>query len=152
MATARVAIRVTGLKELRAALLELGPESEKAIWTRLLGVAGGIAGAIRSAMPHGPTGRAARSVMAGLDKKGAWVSEGAGADYVPWLDFGGSTSRGHQRGHNMGVVHREWLGKPGGEGRYLYPQIRAHQPQTLQAVNDAIKEAAEAAGFVTEGF
>jgi hypothetical protein len=150
MPTSEFAVRVTGIKEMTAALGDLGPATEKIIRSNLLQQAGKIATVIKGVMPH-KTGAAAGSVKVGQSKGGAWISEGSGVPYVPWLDFGGSVGRGHQRGANMGAVHREWLGKPAGSGRYLYPQIFAHQADTLKAVGDAVSEAARELGFETHG-
>jgi hypothetical protein len=143
-------VRTSGLQELQTAMGQLGIRQEKVIRTRLLQEAGVIAKDLRSAIPH-LSGDAASSVYAGMDSKGAFVSEGRGVPYMPFLDFGGSTGRGHQRGPNMGAVHRTWMGKGAGEGRYIYPQIRSHRDQTLHAVDQAIAEAAVSLGFETFG-
>lgn len=149
MATAKFAVRIEGLKEYQAALGALGPQADKLIRARLLLQAGKIAAVIRSVMPHA-SGRAAGSVHVGQAKQGAWIGEGAGVPYVPWLDFGGSVGRGHGRGPNMGAIHRPWMGKPG-DGRYLYPQIFAHQAQTMAVVDAAVGQAAKELGFETSG-
>ena len=145
--TSSFAVKVTGIKEMTAALGDLGPRTEKIIRTNLLTQAGKIATVIRAAMPHG-SGRAAGSVKVGQAARGAWISEGSGVPYAPWLDFGGTVGRGHQAGPGRGAIGRIWMGKPG-DGRYLYPIIHAHQAETLKAVDEAVASAARELGFET---
>ena len=67
---------------------------------------------------------------------------------MPWLDFGGSVGRGHKPGAAWsGATRRTWMGRPVGEGRYVYPAISAAREDTINQVEEAIVEAARAAGF-----
>ncbi len=67
---------------------------------------------------------------------------------MPWLDFGGSVGRGHKPGVAWsGATRRDWMGRPVGEGRYVYPAISGEREATIVAVEEAIVEAARGAGF-----
>ena len=66
---------------------------------------------------------------------------------MPWLDFGGSVGRGHKMGAGMGAIKRDWMGRPVGEGRYVYPAISSEREATLAAVLDAAARRLESAGL-----
>jgi hypothetical protein len=76
---------------------------------------------------------------------------GAKAPYYAFLDFGGSTGRGHVAGvPDSGSVKREWFGRGGsgaGEGRYLYPAIREMGEVIAHETGEAVHEALHDAGF-----
>ena len=63
---------------------------------------------------------------------------GTAAPYFPWLDFGGTTGKGHQPGvKGSGSVERlPWMGTSG-EGRYVYPAIRDNEAGIVEAAGDA---------------
>lgn len=81
--------------------------------------------------------------------RGATVTfGGARAPWYPWLEFGGSVGRGHRRGKPWsGSVKRDWLGAPGGSGRYLFPALAAVKAECLAEAADALGGAAHDAGF-----
>ena len=105
--------------------------------------------------PKTDPGAAARSVKPKAMKFGASVSEGGlSAPYVPWLDFGGTTGRGHRPGQRYsGSIVREWQGKnvqiPA--GRYMYPAITEERPHIEQKLMDAVKTLGASAGFEVQG-
>lgn len=148
--TSAVAVRLVGMREMLAALQQVGNGADRIIRTELLVTAGAIAATLRGILPH-DSGDAAGSVTAGMDKKGAWISAGSGIPYYPWLDFGGSTKRWPASGSMQAPISRQWLGKPGGEGRYMYPAIRQHRQDILVAIDAGVALAAKEAGFETSG-
>ncbi len=143
-----VTIRVVGLAALNRALKELDDKvAGDGLKAALLGIADKVAGKARRDVPS-VSGKAAGSIQPHSTSRGASITFGGqAAPHMPWLDFGGSVSRGHQRGPNMGAIHRDWKGKPVGEGRYVYPAISGEREATIVAVEEAIVEAARAAGF-----
>jgi len=136
-----VSVRIVGVAALRKALRDVDKNLDKAFAATLLGVAQGIATKIRGVMPR-RSGAAAGTVTAHVRARGASISIGTGNsdDYVPWLDFGGHVGR-------QNSVYRTFIK----EGRYLYPQIMAARKNTLAAVDAAIAQAVEQAGFTTSG-
>ncbi len=152
MADKSMSVRVVGLREVNAALKQLGEEMPKAMQKALWSIAAPIAGRIQRKVPSGPTGRASSSVQPQATSRGAaLVAGGSQAPYFQWLDFGGTVGRGHKRGYNMGAIHREWLGKPVGSGRYIYPTIEEAKPETIAALDEAVKALAQSGGFETSG-
>lgn len=144
-----VTVKVVGLEEWKRALKTLDAELDRQLPVKLGEIAGQIASRIRGVMPR-RSGWAASTVSSRTQGRDAFIGIGTGDpsnDYVPWLDFGGSVGRGHQRGPNMGAIHRPFVK----EGRYLYPQIGKARKDIRLAVDQAIKEAAEHAGITTSG-
>lgn len=123
-------IVVTGLRELREALAAMSVEASTELDALLVDLAETVARKVRTQVPH-RTGRAANSYVAKATTRGASVGFGGGgkktgAPYVPWLEFGGSTGRGHvPRKANSGSVKRTWVPK----GRWLYPEIEQQVPE-----------------------
>ncbi len=145
-----VTIRVVGLAALDRALKQLDDKvAGDGLKAALLGIAEKVAGRARAGVPSGGSGKAAGSVQARSTTRGASiVFGGQAAPYMPWLDFGGSVGRGHKPGVAWsGATRREWMGRPVGEGRYVYPAISGEREATITAVEEAIIEAARAAGF-----
>lgn len=147
-----VALNVKGIKELRAALRSMDGDLPKQLRVEFLAVSSAVAGKIAGAVPH-RTGRAAASVKPRATQSGAAIAFGGSkAPYMPWLDFGGSTGPGHRPGQaGSGAIRRPWLGRPVGEGRYVYPTIRRERPETMRRVDAAVAKVAAAAGFDTTG-
>lgn len=125
-------IVVTGLRDVRAALAALSAEAGDELDAMLVAISEEVVGKVRLRVPH-RTGRMARSYVAKATARGASASFGGGgkkngAQYVPWMEFGGSTGRGHKPGQGgTGSVKRPWVDG----GRYLYPEIQ-RQIETLQ--------------------
>jgi hypothetical protein len=127
-------------------------QAKSALKRELLGVATQVSSRAAGKVPR-LTGRAAGSVKPRASMQGASIAfGGSAAPYFPWLDFGGSTGKGHRAGAGgSGSVKRPWLGNPSGEGRYIYPTIREMRPEIETAVDDALAAAARAASFETRG-
>jgi hypothetical protein len=147
-----VSVRLVGLSAVTTALREVaGKAGSSALKESLGGIVGRIAGAARPKVPSS-SGRAAGSIQGRATARGgSIVFGGTAAEYMPWLDFGGSVGRGHKAGPNMGAIHRDWMGVPIGSGRYVYPTISEHREETLAAVLDAVSDAARGAGFEVRG-
>jgi hypothetical protein len=156
-----VGVRIEGLAELRRAFREAGNGSQKAIARRLKEAATLVASEAAGRVPVWPgparrgqprPGSAAASVRPYGTQSGAGIrGGGASAPHYPWLDFGGTTGRGHRPGvAGSGSVVRPWMGKPAGEGRYIYPAVRDLSDILAESVGEAVHEALRDAGF-TEG-
>lgn len=146
------AIQVRGLREVTNALRKVDREIPKGFRGAFLPIArrvvAGVKGAV-NADAKNPTGRAASSVTARASQRGAAVSfGGATAPYFPWLDFGGTTGRGHIPGQAWsGSIKRPWAGHPVGSGRYVYPTIEEQREEIMATAEEAVLSAARAAGF-----
>ncbi|MGH3075674.1 MAG: hypothetical protein ACRDQC_12130 [Gaiellales bacterium] len=151
-------VQIDGLRELRNAMRKAEAGSQKAIARHLKDVAGKVAEDVRAVVPQSAgaksaanpyaSGSARSSVRAFATSDGAGVrGGGASAPYYPWLDFGGSTGRGHREGVAWsGATVRPWMGRPG-DGRYIYPVIAQEGDKILQAVMAALDEAELEAGW-----
>ncbi len=146
-----VGTEVEGLIAMKKAFRLARDGTQKAIQRRLKDVATLVASEVAGRVPV-RSGRAASSVRALATQESASVAAGgAKAPYYAFLDFGGSTGRGHVPGAaDSGSVKREWYGKGGsgsGEGRYLYPAIRDMSEVIASETGAAIHEALHDAGF-----
>ena len=146
-----VGVEVEGLREMKKAFRLARDGTQKAIQRRLKDVADVVASEVAGRVPV-RTGRAASSVRALATQESASIAAGgAKAPYYAFLDFGGSTGRGHLAGAaDSGSVKREWYGRGGsgsGEGRYLYPAIRDMSEVIARETGEAIHEALRDAGF-----
>jgi hypothetical protein len=141
-------LEVKGINELVRAFKKVDTDIPAGLRKELLAVATDVAGAIQQDVPW-RTGKAARSVRPRASQRGAGIAFGGNAaPYFPWLDFGGTTGKGHRPGARFsGSVVREWLGRPRGEGRYVYPTIRDKGDDIEKAVEDAVVNAAKRAQF-----
>lgn len=141
-------VQVTNLRQFSGALKRVDRELQAALKADLKALAEPIAAEARNKVPR-RSGRAAGSIRAGATTRGAVIRAGGKrAPYYHWLDFGGSTGRGHRPGAKWsGSIIREWMGKPVGEGCYVYPAIRKFMPETKAAMGKAIARAGRAAGF-----
>lgn len=146
-------VRVAGLPGLNRALKQVSAESSGALKAGMLRITERVAGKVRGKVPRGKTGRAQGSVKARASTQGGRIAfGGTAAPHFPWLDFGGSTGRGHKpRVPWSGSIVREWKGNPAGEGRYVYPQIRESGPDIRREVDDLLVGLARGAGFDTQG-
>jgi len=144
--------RIVGLRELRNSMRMAEGGTQHALQVRLKEVATEVASAVAGKVPAGPTGRAAASVRAvATTERATVIGGGPRAPYFPWLDFGGSTGRGH-RDHvaDSGAVKRPWFGRNGlgdGEGRYIYPTVREMHDVIVDAAGEAVHDALADAGW-----
>lgn len=158
MADSGVRVNVRGIKELSAAFRKIDHDLPKEFQKALKKVADHVVGVAQQKMPF-QTGEAARSLKPRATGRGnaSIVFPGGGlpwrgvkADYYPWLDFGGTTGKGHiSNGHNGfgGSVKRSRIKG----GRYLYPAIAESKEYIRGAVDDAVEDVAHKAGFITTG-
>lgn len=129
-------IRITGLRELNAALKRADTELPKRVRIALNEGAEIVAKGAASVVPR-RTGRAAASYKARSTRTAARVAMGgARARYVPWLDFGGKTGRGKS-------VERTFYK----DGRYLFPTLARKRPEVEEKLLAALVGVAEDAGF-----
>jgi len=134
MVEARIA--VTGLADLNRSLREIDKEAPKALRIALNGVADLLVTEVRPEVPS-VSGRARKSYKAKSTRTAARVSMGGrGAEYVPWLDFGGRTGRNRS-------VERAFYK----EGRYLYPTLKRIRPAIESALGEALVDVARSAGL-----
>lgn len=149
-----VEVKVTGLTELVGAFRAVDANLPEQLRTAFMGVAKYVVGVAQQRMTI-RSGEAASSLKAVAGSTYAGISRPAGgtpwqgtkADYYPWLDFGGSTGKGHDGTPWSGSVKRS---APKG-GRYLYPAIAEATPEFVKAADEAIATVAAEAGFETHG-
>ena len=142
MATSR--IEVPGLKDLQRDLKELPKDTQKAFVQEMNAVANIVVAAARNRVPS-ITGNAAAGIQAaGTVARGAAVKESRSPAYLRWLDFG---SRDPRSGNSR--AEGPWRGSGVGPtgGRFLYPAIEDKWNEVQEAADQAVKRAAEKAGF-----
>ena len=141
-------VQVDGLRQLRNAMRKAEAGSQKFLQVHLKQVAINVANHARDKVPS-LTGAARDSVRAYATTESAYIRGGGEkVPYFPWLDFGGTTGRGHYPGRAWsGSSRRDWYGRPFGSGRYIYPTIYDESDEILQAVMEAIDEAEVEAGW-----
>ena len=144
------AIEVRGLREVQSALRKVDKELPKQLRTEFKAIAEDVVTGIQQKVPR-LTGHAAASVRPRASQRGAAVALGGNAaPYFPWLDFGGTTGKGHRPGvAGSGSVKRDWMGRPG-NGRYVYPTIAEKRADIEQAAEDAVIKVARGAGLETK--
>ncbi len=149
MAEQSLSIKVQGLAELNRAFKAVDDKvSGEGLKVAFLGIASTVASKAAMGVPRGATGDAAASYQPHSTSRGASVSMGgSAAPYAPFLDFGGTTGRGHKQGPMQGAIKRDYLGRPVGSGRYLYPAISSEKEATADAVEAAIAGIAKAEDF-----
>lgn len=93
-----------------------------------------ISTATRRKVPR-KSGKARMSVQPRAESDGASIHiGGAKAPYYMFLDFGGTTGRGHRRGGG-GVIKRPFIA----DGRYLYPTIGEERDDVNRDVTEAVE-------------
>lgn len=142
------AVQVRGLREVQSAFRKVDKGIPKGFREEFMGIARTVAADAAGRVPS-VTGRAAGSIKPRASQRGAGIAFGGrAAPYLPWLDFGGSTGKGHRPGVGWsGSVKRDWLGRPVGEGRYVYPAIADNRERIEQAAEEAVMNVAAKAGF-----
>ncbi len=142
MAETGYSVKVTGLREVNAALKEVERGLPKAMQVEFKAIAEVIAESARGKVPR-KTGAAAGSIRARATQRGAGIafsdSDGS-VPYFPWLNFGGRVGR-------HGSIERSTVTPD----RYIYSSILSARDETMRAVDDAVKKVAGQAGFDTEG-
>lgn len=150
-------VNVRGIREVVGAFRQIDRDLPKELQKKFKAVADHVVGVAQQKMPF-VSGEAARSLRPRATQRGAGIAfpaggtpwQGVKADYYPWLDFGGTTGKGHvSNGHNGfgGSVKRARVKG----GRYLYPAIGESKEFIRDHVDDAIEDVAKHAGFTTTG-
>lgn len=137
-------IRVTGVRELQAALRAIDGESQKQL-RLVFNAAADIV--VKTAQPHIPvvTGAASRSLKVSSSQREARVSGGsAKVPYFGWLDYGGKVGHGRQ-GKNTGKTVRPF--EPG--GRYVYPAYNAQRQAITAILEKGMADLIASAGLST---
>jgi hypothetical protein len=154
--TMDVGVKVLGIRELSTAFKAVDSTLSKEMRLSLKAVADHVVGIAQQKMPF-QSGTAASSLKPRATAKGAGIAfpdggtpwRGVKADYYPWLDFGGTTGKGHAAsGHNGfggGVVRPIVKG-----GRFLYPAIAESKEYISSEVDKAVQTVAKDAGFDTK--
>jgi hypothetical protein len=155
MAGEDVKLQVTNLAQWRRAITSVDDNFKTRLKDEFLKVAEAVATKARSKVPTGPTGRAAASIKARASTGGAAIVRGgSAAPYFAWLDFGGTTGRGHKLGKGKGAIQRTVNGapwSPPNHGLYIYPTISEMRPETIHAVSELMTRVGRDAGFETHG-
>lgn len=129
-------VKIDGLAQFTRNLKKLDAEVPKALRVALNEAAEIVLGYARPRVPR-RTGRAASTLKARSTRSAVRVAAGGRkAPYYPWLDFGGRVGRKKS-------VKRPFIG----DGRYLYPALRAKRDEFEAAVTRALIGAAESAGI-----
>jgi hypothetical protein len=141
-------VRITGLKELNSALRQMDADLPKQLQQEFKRIATTVAQKVQSKVPR-RTGRAASSVKPRGAQRGASIAVGGSrAEYYPWLDFGGSTGKGHISGSSgSGSVKRPVIP----QGRYLYPTLAEENDRIREEVDAVLARIAQSAGFDQRG-
>lgn len=147
-------VEVRGLRDLSRAFKQVDADLPKELRDEMKAIADHVVGVAQQRMPF-RTGTAARSLKPRATQRGAGIAFPGGGDrgkaaYYPWLDFGGTTGRGHvSNGHNGygGSITRQRIAG----GRYLYPAIAESKGYIAEAVDDAVVKVAKGAGFEVRG-
>lgn len=122
-------VRIEGVREVSTALRAVGKEAAKELRDGMKEIAESVAADVRGKVPS-RTGKAARSVKAKGNNRGAGISFGGrAAEYYPFLDFGGSVGR-------KDSVKRPFIP----EGRYVYPTIGAHKDDIHEKATQLIED------------
>ncbi len=149
-------LRVRGLSEVTRAFRQVDKSLNKELVRGFKDVARHVVDVARRKMEFGP-GEAMSSIKPRATQKGAGIArpeggrpwKGEKADYYPWLEWGGSTGRGHKdRVGGSGAIQRPFVGH---DGRYLYPAIGESKEFIRQAVDEDVERVVKRAGFTTTG-
>lgn len=141
-------IDVRSFREMRDALRAIDREAPKELRKGLREAAKIVSDATRPKVAR-RSGKAANSVKPRASSDGASISVGgAGREYYPFLDFGGSTGPGHRPGvTNSGAVKRPFTK----EGRYLYPTIAEKGDEVKRHIDDLMAGLARRYDIPTSG-
>lgn len=146
MADKSVRIELRGILELQRAFKQVDKDLPDELKAEFLKVARDVANEAMSKVPS-RSGRAAASIKPKASKRGASIAFGGNAaPYFPWLNFGGTTGRGHGPGGG-GAIARDRVTPD----RYIYSTIEAKRDETRQAVDHALEKVIGSAGFRQSG-
>lgn len=129
-------IRITGLKELQAALKRMDGESQKKLRLVQNEAADIIVQSAKRKVPR-KSGKAAASIKAqSSQREGKVIAGGRKAPYYAWLDFGGSAGpyKSIKRPYRQG-------------GRYLYPSFGENRAEIMEALARGLKQLIEESGL-----
>jgi hypothetical protein len=143
-----IKVEVRGIRELNRAFRAVDTDLSKELKSAFRAVAEHVVGIAQQRMPY-KSGGAVKSVKPRASSTGAGIAFGGNAaPYEPWLDFGGSTGRGHKpKVAGSGAIKRPFIK----EGRYVYPAISESKDYTMDEVGKAIDSIARGAGFEVKG-
>lgn len=137
-------VRVEGLREVDRALRKMDAGIAKEFRSEAKGIADVVARDARGRVPT-VSGRAARSIRAGAQAKGAYVQGGkADVRYYGWLDFG---TRNPIAGRSRSVGPWRGSGKGPTKGRFIYPALEAKRGEIERRTKNAVKVARKKAGL-----
>lgn len=120
-------IRITGLRDIQAALRQLDGESQKQLRLVLNSAAEAVVGGAARRVPT-KTGAARKSLRATSSQREAKVTGGSKkVSYYGWLDFGGKTGRDRS-------ISRPFFQT----GRYIYPAYDANKDSIGKALGQAL--------------
>jgi hypothetical protein len=141
-------VHISGLREVRNAVRAVEKQGPQAMRAGLKDIATDVARKAAARVPA-RTGRAASSVKPRATQTGGAIAVGGTrAPYYAFLDWGGSTGRGHRPGvANSGSVKRPWSRR----GRYLYPTINDERETTIRKVDALLAALFRRYGFETHG-
>lgn len=145
-------ISVEGLREVRSAIKAVEDQAPQQMKLVMLDAADHVVLKVRPQVPR-RKGKAAASYKAKPQTAGASIGFGGrAAEYAPWLDFGGTTGKGHRPGRAYsGSVVRTYLGRPYGDGRYLYPTIKEELDDVQTIVAGGLTKVMRRYGLTVEG-
>lgn len=129
-------IKIDGLQRFTRELKALDAAVPKMQRKSLNAAAEIVLGYARTRVPK-RSGRAAASLKPRSTQTSVRVAAGGPrAPYYPWLDFGGRVGRRKS-------VRRPFIG----DGRYIYPALAEKRDEFVEAMTQALVEAAESAGL-----
>lgn len=129
-------IKITGLRDLQAALKAADGETQKQLRVVLNSVSATVAQGAARRVPR-KTGRAAATLRAMSSQREAKVMGGSKkAPYYGWLDFGGHVGRKHH-------TRRPFIKG----GRYMYPAYAANRDTIIKALEKGLRDVATGAGL-----
>ena len=138
------AISISGLKELRAALKQLGDaENSNRMKGALMDGADLVAVRARAKVP-GKSGKAAGSISARVTTRGAMVVGGGDPPYYGWLEFGTRDPKTGQP-RSSGPWKRSGIGPR--NGRFIYPTMDECAEQVFDLVVNGLNQVIRDAGL-----
>jgi hypothetical protein len=143
---------VMGIPEFSRDLANVNADLSRELVRGFYQIADHVTGVAQQKMPW-QSGTAARSLKPEVTMEYAAIVRpkgGAGwkddtAGYYNWLDWGGSTGRGHRdRTAGSGAIHRDWRGP---KGRFLYPALGESKGYIQKALDAIIERLFRGHGF-----
>lgn len=135
-------MRITGLDDLQRALVGMDESMQRRLNEALREIGQKVQKDAKAKIPR-RSGRAAGSVVFEVKNRKVFVTGGKNVPYYGWLDFGGTTGRGHKKGPYKGSVKRQRRK----EGRFIYPALGSAAPFIFDALNAVLVDAAHDVGL-----